>query len=185
MDVVRRRGSISIPFLLGLVFLALTMTGCFAAGARAKAMMPEQIEVGTQHPSSVSLAVQGGQETNPFYESEISNEAFIEALQDALSKSGIFTKVSQSSEADYRLEVLLDKVHQPILSLATTVTLETHWKLMQVNSGKIVWQEFIKSSYEAAFLPNLYGVARLRVANEGAARENINEGIRLLSIAHF
>jgi hypothetical protein len=62
-----------------------------------------------------------------------------------------------------------------------TVTLETNWTLSRKSDGKVVWQKAIPSTFTAKAGEAFAGVTRLRLANEGAARTNIEQAIKEIS----
>ena len=55
-------------------------------------------------------------------------------------------------------------------------------KLIDVSSGRVVWQDTIAQSYKAHFLDHLIGTERLRLASEGAMRKTIAEIINRFTI---
>jgi hypothetical protein len=57
-----------------------------------------------------------------------------------------------------------------------TVKMEAGWTLKRA-SGATVWQESIKSEHTATMGDAMVGVTRLRLATEGAARNNIATGL--------
>jgi hypothetical protein len=72
-------------------------------------------------------------------------------------------------------------VISPNAGFDMTVTAVTEWQLTEVAGGRMVLEEYISTPFTATVGDAFTGVARLRLANEGAARENIKEGIRRLS----
>jgi len=154
--------------------------GC-ASPAKPEAMVPKQFNIAHKHPYSTSLAVTGGRKTNPLWKSDISSEAFAQAVADSIKQSGVFSSVINQGDSDYRLDVTLVKVITPNFGFDLTVTAVTEWRLTQVASGKLVSEEYISTPFTATVGDAFAAIARIRVANEGAARENIKEGIRRLS----
>lgn len=167
-----------VVLLIGASLLLLA--GC-DTGAKMVNMTPTNLSATSQHPYSVSTAVTGGEGTNPLAQSKISDEAFRGALEAAIRNSRVFSQVVSIGGADYHLEVVITDLHQPTLGFNMTVTLITHWKLTKGGSSQPIWQDFIATKHTATVGDSALGVARLRVANEGAARKNIEEGIRRLS----
>ena len=120
----------------------------------------------------VSVAVSGGKETSKMGASQISDEAFAQALRDSIAKSGLFGKVS-SDGARYRLTGFIGKVDQPMFGFSLTVKMEVTYTLKDTQSGNTVWTKDVNSEYTAKAGEAFAAVERLRLANEGAARENI------------
>jgi len=62
-----------------------------------------------------------------------------------------------------------------------TVTIGTAWKLKKVQDGSTVMSEDLTNSYTATVGDAFAGVKRVRVASEGAARENIRDALKKIS----
>jgi hypothetical protein len=62
-----------------------------------------------------------------------------------------------------------------------TVTLTSHWQLTKQGDPRPFWQSFVSTKYTAKAGDAFVGVERLRMANEGAARANIKDGLEELS----
>jgi hypothetical protein len=169
-------------FLVVLLIWAslLLLAGC-ATGAKTVNMTPTKLYVTSQHPYSVSTAVSGGEDTNALSHSKISDVAFRGALEAAIRNSCVFSQIVPINGADYHLEVVITNLGQPMAGFNMTVVLTTNWKLTKAGSSQPIWQDFIATKHTATVGDNVVAVERLRVANEGAARKNIEEGIRCLS----
>lgn len=166
---------------VALGLFALTLQAC-AAGARPEAMRPQTPPtVAKQHAGAVRVAVSGGNETNPLWTSEISSEAFGQALSEAIRQSSVFADVRAAAPSDYLLDVVLLDVDQPMVGLSMTVTLTARWSLVSGKTNQTIWKSDISKSYTAAMSDAFAAVKRLRLANEGAARENIKAGLEELS----
>jgi hypothetical protein len=79
--------------------------------------------------------------------------------------------------ARYRLTSFIGKVDQPMFGLSFTVKMEVSYALKDTRSGSTVWTKDINSEYTATPGQAFTGVERLRLANEGAARENIRQAL--------
>lgn len=169
----------TIFVLSTLVLASLLGAGC-ASPAQSSAMIPVSVDLPRKHAASVSVAADGGQETKPMETSEISTEAFVEAVSGAIRQSGVFSSVLQGANADYRLTILIVSVDQPLIGFDMTVKMSTHWKLAGAK-GESVFEDFIRSSHTATVGDAFAGVKRLRMATEGAARENIKIGLQRIS----
>ncbi len=169
-----------------LFISALVFAGC-ASQATSIGMTPTSIQVSSHHNQSISLNINGGVSTNPLSQSTVSNEEFQKALEISIKNSGIFTSITNKEKSDLLLEVVIINLGQPMAGIDMSVTFTANWKLYKENPDTplqptIVWQDLISTNYTATPSDSLIGIKRLRIANEGAARENIKEGIRRLSI---
>ncbi len=144
-------------------------------------MRPAKLAVAAHHPYSVGLNTSGGETTNPLWTSEISNEAFGQAIREAITENGLFRSVVSVGQADYLLEVTLINVDKPMAGLDLTANVTVSWKLTRVATHKIVFQSVVSKSYTATMGDALVAIKRLRLAEEGAARESIQEGLLRLS----
>ena len=158
-----------------LVIAIAAMSGC-AQGSKPDAMVAHVVAAAHKSDADVSVAVSGGQETSKMGASQISDEAFATALRGSIEDAGLFRKVSAEG-ARYRLTGFIGKVDQPIMGFSMTVKMEVSYTLKDVQSGTAVWTKNIQSEYTAKASAAFAGVERLRLANEGAARENIRQAV--------
>ena len=165
--------------LLGAVLCGGLLSGC--GTAKPEAMVPTAFLLEQKHASSVSVSPPIGKEAKAKWTSEISSEAFLEAVAQSLQKSGLFAAVLKTSDADYDLQISYINGDEPALGFNMTVDLVTRWILTKKSSGQAVFQENVSSTYTAKMGDAFAGATRLRLANEGVARANIKEGIRRLS----
>ena len=176
--ILTARSILAVLAVLGII------SGC-ASPTVSTAMVPEWMVVDKSHPYSVNVEVTGGRETTAMTASQISDEAFKEAIIESLIKSRLFADVTDRSATDYHLNVTIFSIEQPSIGFSMTVKLEAGWTLTQVPIGKMIWQESVRSVYTASTSAAFAGVTRLRLATEGAARENIKEAIEKLSRVDF
>ena len=54
-----------------------------------------------------------------------------------------------------------------------TVTMSVRYTLIESTTNKMIFSKLITSPYTATFSDAAMGVERLKIANEGSARENI------------
>jgi hypothetical protein len=172
----------STPILL----LAVLALGC-STGAKPMGMasgglfdLAELEGVALSDRPTLTLRTTGGRATNPLHTSQISNEAFSEALIYEILRSGAFRPVYDEI-ADYHLHVDLAEIEQPYWGwLDMEVRIGADWRLYDVQSGRLVWARRIDSAYTATEQDSNWGIRRLRIANEGSARDNIVEGVAAL-----
>ena len=160
-------------------FVAL-IWGC-ASPATHQGMIATKVETAKKHPQSVSVAVTGGKETDSAGTPQITDAAFRDALVASIRDSQVFSGVIEGKGGDYLLTVTLFGMQQPIFGLSLTVTLEAGWTLQRASGGAPVWQESIKSVHTATTSDSFAAVTRLRLATEGAAKKNIEQGLAKIS----
>ena len=171
--------SFRLSFLCLLASWAV-LSGC-STPATSKSMVVSTFSLQKVFPYSVSVNVLGGKETGAMDKSQISNEAFMQAIADSLYKSGLFSKIIHGKNADYLLNVMIFDLAQPSFGFSFTVKMEAVWSLAHADSKKVLMRESIRSSFTATMGEAFAGVTRLRIATEGAAQENIRLGIKKLS----
>lgn len=168
--------------LIWALFLlsALFVEGC-ASGAKPEAMFVRINVPVHQSQSDVSVAVIGGKETSKMWVSQISDQDFAQALQDSIMHAGLFKKVTTSSPTAYKLDAFIVRMNQPIFGASMTVSMEVNYSLTRTNPKEVVWQKAVTSTYTAPVSEAFIGATRLRKANEGAARKNIEQAINEMS----
>jgi len=164
------------------VLSSIFIIGCAGAAKVDQMVVP-------RHESSFLIAngelkdnvhvseVGGGQETNPLWTSEIGNKEFKAALIQSLKEASYLG----SADSNYQLSANLLEVDQPFAGINLTVTTTVLYILTERNGGKEILKETIIASYTAGFSDSVVAVKRLRLANEGSARENIHEFLKALS----
>ena len=158
-----------------LIASACLLAGC-ATGAKPEAMVAEKVAVAHPSSSDVSIVVSGGKATSSAGASQISDDAFAQALTDSITKSGLFRAVTASG-GRYKLTAFIGKVDQPMMGFSMTVKMEVSYTLVDTEANKAIWSKNIPSEYTAKASAAFAGVERLRLANEGAAKANIQQAI--------
>jgi hypothetical protein len=130
---------------------------------------------------SVNIQISGGQETSPIGRSKISDRDFTEALAAALEESGLLYAVVDRA-GDYDLDVHIEELHQPHFAWTMKVLLVTSWSLRRRGEREPTWSDVIATNYGVPLPVEFFGIKRLRLANEGAARSNIEAAI--VELAH-
>ncbi|WP_338665850.1 hypothetical protein VQH23_11860 [Pararoseomonas sp. SCSIO 73927] len=113
----------------------------------------------------------GGTETNPILASNISDADFAAALRQSLSTHAMLA----SAGGTFRLEAKLVELERPSIGFSFEVKARVAYRLVRVADGREVFSTEIRSAHTATFSDAAYGVERLRIANEGAARENVRQ----------
>jgi hypothetical protein len=169
--------------LLSVAVFAIALTGC-ASSAKIEGMTVSDNQLQTlqfDQPLHANLQlnpVNGGEATNPLWTSEIDGPAFQAALQQSLDKAGL---LSTSSHAPLALQANLLRVEQPLFGLDFKVTTEVEYTLVEKASGKVLFRETLRTPFTAGVGDAFVAVKRLRLANEGAAKENIAALLKRLS----
>lgn len=112
--------------------------------------------------------VTGGKKTNPIIMSQVDNGAFQTALERSLEFAGLLDNGSQLG-----IYAELQKLDQPFAGFDMEVTAAARY-VVRAPSGEVLFDEVIETPYTADFSSAFLGMERLRKANEGAIRTNIN-----------
>ena len=170
----------AIPALVA----ALVLAGC-ASPARVDQMQIDP-SVATRIAAASSALkenvgikdITGGRETNPMWVSNISSSDFERALEASLRNAGLLSINRQGSK--YVLTAHMLKLDQPMFGASMTVTAAVRYELIERASGKEVLSRTLTTPFTAEFSAAFLGVERLKLANEGAARTNIQQLIDAL-----
>jgi hypothetical protein len=152
-----------------LVLCVLLAVSC-AMPAAFEAMIPNSFETAQKHRHSVRVRVTGGQDSEASGRPHIPNSAFTQALVESITTSETFARVADGQGEEYLLTVTLFSIDKRVFG--QTVKLEAGWTLQRTGSSANVWQESVVSEYTAA---------NVKLATEGAARNNIAEGLAKIS----
>nr|WP_314627034.1 hypothetical protein [uncultured Noviherbaspirillum sp.] len=158
---------------------ALFLVGGCASPPMQEAMVPTNVAIAKKHPESVRLNVAGGADAESGL--GVSNEALEAALTQAISESKLFSQVVKGKGGDYVLTANVFNVNQPMFGMAMTVKMEVGWTLQRASDDKTVWQEAIRSEHTSTPGEAFAGVTRVRLATEGAVRNNIAEAMSKLA----
>jgi hypothetical protein len=161
--------------VLVAVATCFTITGCASnAAPKQMAYIPHTMQKphNRAFANNITLgSIGGGKETNPLWESKVNNSGLKDALEESLQNANLY---ASSDKAKYTLNATLNKLDQPIMGLDMTVKSDIHYSLINNNTKQVMYDKNIASSYTASW-KTLYGVARLKEANEGAIRTNIEK----------
>lgn len=158
-----------------LIFLGLSLSAC-ASGAKIEAMNTGPLpytSASATAPVKEAIVIgniSGGSETYALWKSNVSTENFREALSQSLKANSLLA----SDAGKYRLDANLADLDQPILGgFNMTVTAHVNYKITEIAKNSAVFEETVATPFTANFSDNFMGYERLRLANEGAIRENI------------
>ncbi len=169
-------------FLIAMSLAVLNLAGC-AAPASRESMSAPKLNLSKKYPYSVAVETKGGNETGAMDSSGISNADFKAAIESSIVQSGLFKNIVQGKNGDYELTVSVIQLSKPMFGLDMKVDLETTWSLIKTSDKSVAMQKVIKTAYTATPSDAFVGMTRLRLAVEGAARENIAQGLKAISEA--
>ncbi|MCJ7420432.1 hypothetical protein [Sphingomicrobium astaxanthinifaciens] len=111
--------------------------------------------------------VEGGKKTT--HTSQVSNEAFAEALRQSLANNGLLAP----GAGDLILTAEVLRIRKPIGGFNMKVASEVRYQLTDAKTGELLMDELVEADYTASFGSALIGEKRLSKAMEGAIRANI------------
>jgi hypothetical protein len=166
---------IAVLSLFGAVAL---IQGCATPALTENMVPPAPIAASKPADPSLAQAIQvqsiaGGSETNPMWVSKVSDNDFKAALVRALQSAGLLS--ADGSSPRFRLDATLLSLEQPMFGLDLKVTCSVRYDLSDASTGKRVFGKTITTPFTATFSDSALAVARLRIANEGAVRQNLAE----------
>lgn len=156
-------------------FVALAiLTGCAAPAGIEQMSVNTPIVQSIDSPLKKSVAVTsvtGGRETNPMWSSQVASASFQRALELSLRNVGLSDPLISANKFHLSADIL--HVSQPMLGLDMTVSANVRYSLIDASTRKEVFSKVIVGTYTAKFTDALMGGERLKLANEGAAKTNI------------
>jgi hypothetical protein len=158
------------------VALVFMLSAC-ATPSQPTAMIASEVAVASKSSETVSITVTGGRVTSSTYVSQISDADFREALKQSILKSALFSQVVDGNSGRYRLDAYIGALTQPLMGVSLTVDMEVSYTLVDSVTTKAVWQQNIATSHTATGSDSIVAATRLRLANEAAARKNIEAAI--------
>ena len=156
------------------------LVGC-ASPANKQALVVDDTSYGVKYPYSVSISTSGGGETSATGYTNIPNEDLASAIEESITKSGLFSSVIKGNSADYKLSVSLVSMSKPMFGFSFKIDMEMAWSLVNARTGDVVMRESIKSSYTATAGEAFAAVTRIRIAVEGATQNNIRQGLQKIA----
>lgn len=181
-DTNARRNVWTAGRRLGVVLILTLALGACASGATPGAMVPlpaEQTSAAQNSRLRQAIAignVSGGRETNPLWTSQVSQADFAAALRQSLSTHAMLTINNET----FRLDATLHDLEQPFAGVDLQVTSRVSYRLVRVSDGTIAYTIEVRRAFTAPFSSSFLAVERLRLANEGAIRENIRDFLSAL-----
>lgn len=168
----------SLWVVVWVAVLALAgLSGC-ASPANRQAMTTGDLATTKKFPYSVAVRIAGGDETGAMDSSNVSDQDFQAAIEESIIQTNLFQRIVQGKDGDYELSVTIVHLNKPIFGATFTVDMEASWVLVKASDRSIAMRKSIRSTHSATFGDALVGVTRLRLAVEGAARKNIEQGLK-------
>ena len=162
------------------IFIFSNISGCSSPVSK-EAIVVSQIAVSKHHDKTVSISTQGGSETTAMDSTNISDEELSAAITESITRNKLFQKVIQNGHSDYKLNVSIINISKPVFGLTFTVQMEAAWSLIDLNDNSVVMRETINSSHTTSFSEAFAAVTRLKMAVEGAVKENIRLALTKIS----
>jgi len=155
--------------------IVIGLEGC--ASFNKEEMVVFDYDSNNPHPYSLSIDVGAGNEKSDVGLIPVPRKDLLFAIEKSIRNGHVFESVVFSGEdGDYLLNVSVFSLEQPVMGFNMTVKIEAGWTLKKAD-GNVVWQKLIKSEYTLGVSDAFVGQTRLRMANDGAIRENIRQGM--------
>jgi hypothetical protein len=168
------------------ILLAIALSGC-ATPARIDQMTAKKIDtskIANETPLKNNLSlkgVSGGESTNPLWVSKVGDDEFRQALEQSLKT--VLLLASDQDKGSYLLSTTLVSLDQPLIGLDLKVTATVEYSLEEKATGRKIFSKTIATPFTATFSDAALAFERLKIANEGAVRENIEKIVdELLSL---
>jgi hypothetical protein len=179
-----------VPRTLISVIIAMgALTFCPATMA-TDAVSPEDHQAtNNSRPGPLGLGVSGASAgiTTDYFEtatiealvaagvfSSIDDSREADVVMPMIRTKGVFTSTAEIGDTPYFLNIRIIRVDTPSFSTRMTVGMDVVWTLYLTATKAELWDEKIHSEYTGGiFEGGIHGANRVRVAMEGASRENI------------
>lgn len=116
-------------------------------------------------------AINGGAETTlTSLTTQVSNESFSEALATSLRINGF---LSDEPQDDFVVDATILSIEQPSLQIDFTTTATVAYLVRARASNQPLYEQEVTTSSEAKFTDSIVRSERIRIATQGAMRENI------------
>lgn len=161
-----------------LLAATLVSLGACASGAKPEMMSlmaetsaAKPVAEGNKAYRAMSVQqVQGGNETNPMWASDVSNTDFQKALE--ISLKAFDYLVMDGGMSRYKVTASIVDVQKPFMGLDFSVTMKVRYSVM-TDQGATAFDDTIAATGTATMGEAFAGVERLRIAIEKAGKANI------------
>lgn len=164
------------------------LVGACASAARSTALVSEVTSATLVKESSplyraVSVGeVTGGEETTLISKSKLSNASFRSALSTSLDVIGAL-KGDLFGGAPLIVEAEIEEIKQPNLQISFTAYARIKYKVFAAQDGKQLFSRTVSSKARVKITESVVREERIRLATEGAARNNLQIFLRSF-VAH-
>jgi len=161
---------------IALMFLLL---GACAGGPRLEAMVPDVATnaVITENSSlwkSTGIGeITGSTKTNKLWKTQITNEVFASALRQSLGLHAVLS----DGDGKYKVSARLKELRQPFLGIELAVTARVKYTVTRTSDKFVVFNRMITETYISTLKDSYVFSDRLKLANEGAIKDNIKKFI--------
>lgn len=163
--------------VMGVLFVVFC-GGC-ATPPRAQAMTTSECGHSLLHGTIGHVSVSGGKSTNPLWCSEIGDPEFVEALRQSLQNACILAMAPNVATCE--LEAVLLSTNTPIMGFDFTINASVSYTIFNRPNRNVAYHKVISSSHTATVSDAFVAIDRLRIAQEGCMRKNIQSFIRDVS----
>jgi hypothetical protein len=160
------------PAALGACATPASIAGMTASSTGSAAIPPT-----LEHAMSVGV-VTGGEPTNPLWTSQVGNQEFRSALEASLRN---FDLLAEGQESRFVVDADLIDVQQPTIGFALTVTSTVAYHVRRSATTEAILEETVIAPYTASATSAFLATERLRLANEGSIKRNLELFIERLS----
>jgi hypothetical protein len=183
-------------YLTSLVVAVAALTICSMTMAAEAAIAESLPAPENSRPGPVGLRISGASAgiTPDYFEqtvtealvesgifSGIDNSRAAETIMPMIRAKGVFPGAANNTDTPYFLNIRIVHVDTPSFSARMTVSMNAVWTLYRVAEKVELLHENIHSTYTGAmFEGGIHGANRVRVAMEGATRENTRIGMEML-----
>ncbi len=158
--------------------IIIGLSGC--ARFDKEEMIARSFRAETYHPYSVSVSIGTGDEKTDVGLAPVPRDDLQYAIEESIRTGQVFKEVVSGKNGDYMLNVSVFTLEQPVFGFNFTVKLGAGWILTKAD-GTVVWQKVINSECSTTMSDAWSGITRVRMANDGAIKENIKQGMMYLS----
>jgi hypothetical protein len=171
--------------IVALMIIGAAVQGCAEPAQVSGMVAPAPTTdawVNSPYKGAMSVGtVSGGEETNPLWTSMVGDKEFKEALHHSLAVNKLLAPTD--NDAKYIVNAELKGLDQPLMGFDVTVSAKVDYRVTKKDASELAFGNTVDSKYTAAFSDAYVGVERLRLANEGAIRNNIKTFLdRLLGV---
>ena len=169
-EICKKLSMLCAPALLaGLV-------GC--ANVASTNMIPNSFDSIKTLDKTIQVAVDTSK-ANDHFRNWVEDVEFKSAIEQSLVKSKLFNGVTAAAK-DYQLRVTITSVGN-FWGLDAKVAINTIWEVIDLHRREPIWKDIVQSEFTATLGDSLGGSKRVKLAYEGALKENIRKGINQLS----